>query len=173
MALLGREGHDVVSARDLSSERLPDDAQLLATVRSDRVFVTHNRADFKLLHDAWLTWPAAFGLALPSHPGILVLDSAPPATLAQVLTTFLAGLPPERLANSYPWACGPSPRMKMVGLTASNGRGRPTQAAGTVIFRRVSSGGIVMTGGVSQSLGPAGNRTSRSANPGRSRHDAV
>jgi hypothetical protein len=103
MALLGREGHDVVSARDLSSERLPDDAQLLATVRSDRVFVTHNRADFKLLHDAWLTWPAAFGLALPSHPGILVLDSAPPATLAQVLTTFLAGLPPERLANGIFW----------------------------------------------------------------------
>ena len=74
LARLLRTNHDVVSARDLRLTRLTDDAQLLAAVRDDRLLVTHNRGDFALLHDAWLTWPPAFGLALPPHSGILVLD---------------------------------------------------------------------------------------------------
>jgi len=80
--LLVVDGHDVVTARDLSGERLPDDAQLLLAVRSKRTFVTHNRADFKMLHDAWVTWPAACGMSLPRHPGILVMDTASPERLA-------------------------------------------------------------------------------------------
>jgi hypothetical protein len=100
---LERGGHDVTAARDISYERMPDDAQLLSAVRSSRVLITHNRADFKMLHDAWLTWPAAFGMALPPHPGILILDQAPSTTLTQVLADFLNLTPPEDLANAIFW----------------------------------------------------------------------
>lgn len=89
--------------RDIRASRQTDDAQLLASARSDRVFITHNRRDFRLLHDAWLTWPAAFGVVLPPHPGILVLDDAPYDDLARVLVAFLVGTPPERLASEIFW----------------------------------------------------------------------
>jgi hypothetical protein len=56
-----------------------------------------------MLHDAWLTWPAAFGMALPPHPGILLLDSASPATLAQEVVAFLDVMPAERLVNAIFW----------------------------------------------------------------------
>jgi len=95
-------GHDVISTRDVGHER-SDDALLLYSVQAGRVFVTHNRLDFRMLHDAWLTWPAAFGQALPPHPGILVLDTAPPAALARVLSAFLGATPPERLVNAIFW----------------------------------------------------------------------
>jgi uncharacterized protein DUF5615 len=103
LARLLRTNHDVVSARDLGLTRLTDDAQLLAAVRDDRLLVSHNRGDFALLHDAWLTWPAAFGLALPPHPGLLVLDPAPHEALSDVLDAFLAATPPARLANETFW----------------------------------------------------------------------
>jgi hypothetical protein len=102
-APLNRDGHDVIAVRDVSGERLPDDALMLTTVRLNRIFVTHNRKDFKMLNDAWLTWPAAFGMVLPAHPGILALDTAPPQTLARVLAEFLATTPPERLRNVILW----------------------------------------------------------------------
>ena len=96
-------GHDVVTARDLGLTWLTDDAQLLSAVRVGRVLVTHNRRDFTLLHDAWLSWPAAFGLALPPHPGILVLDPAPRELLSAVLGAVLAAIPPTGLANGLFW----------------------------------------------------------------------
>ena len=97
-------GHDVLVTRDVGRERLPDDAQLLASVREGRIFITHNRTDFRMLHDAWLTWPAAFGMALPPHPGILVLDTGlPPSSLAQVLVDFLVRIPVGNLANALLW----------------------------------------------------------------------
>ena len=98
--LLNWDEHDVVTVRDISDERLSDDALILVTVRLGRVFVTHNRTDFKMLHDAWVTWPAAFGLALPPHPGILTLDIMPYQVLARAITGFLDEVPPERLANA-------------------------------------------------------------------------
>jgi hypothetical protein len=38
----------------------------------------------------------------PHHPGILVLDAAPPETLARVLTAFL-GDAPQRSADAIFW----------------------------------------------------------------------
>ena len=96
-------GHEVSVARDLGLTRMTDDAQLLSAVRASRVLVTHDRGDFTLLHDAWLTWPTAFGLALPPHPGILLLDPAPHGALSGVLDAFLAPTPPAALANGIFW----------------------------------------------------------------------
>ena len=67
------------------------------------MLVTHDRHDFRMLHDAWVAWPAAFGVALPPHPGILVLDSALPETLARVLAAFLSDATTEALANGIFW----------------------------------------------------------------------
>ena len=96
-------GHDVATTRVTGEARASDDVLLLASVRANRLFITHNRADFRLLHDAWTTWPAAFGLKLPPHPGILVLDTSPPVTLAIVITEFLDAVSPERLGNAMFW----------------------------------------------------------------------
>lgn len=101
--LLEREGHDVAVTRDVGGDQATDDALLLATTQLGRIFITHNRKDFKLLHDAWITWPAAFGMALPPHPGILLLNQGPPETLARVLVRFLDVIPPERIANGIFW----------------------------------------------------------------------
>lgn len=103
VAPLGRAGHDVMTSRAFSAERLPDDAQLLAAVRMGRVLVTHNRADFRMLHDAWVTWPAAFGLAPPPHPGILILDSGPPSVLAAEVAAFLEASSAADLGNALFW----------------------------------------------------------------------
>jgi hypothetical protein len=96
-------GHDVRTARELGFTRLTDDALLLATVRAGRMLATHNRRDFMLLHDAWVTWPAAFGLALPSHPGILVLQDAPPRALSSTLESFLDTTPAGEIPNNLFW----------------------------------------------------------------------
>ena len=102
-ALLKLKDHDVIASRDINSERLPDDVLLLTTVRYGRIFITHNRIDFRMLHDAWVTWPAAFGLALPPHPGILVLDAAPPEMLARVIADFLDQARPGVLPDAIFW----------------------------------------------------------------------
>ena len=101
--LLDADGHDVIASRDINTERLSDDVLLLTTVRLSRIFVTHNRTDFRMLHDAWVTWPVAFGPALPPHPGILVLDSAAPEMLASVIANFLDEAHPEDLPNTVFW----------------------------------------------------------------------
>ena len=56
-----------------------------------------------MLHDAWVTWPAAFGMALPQHSGILVMDSASPGTLASVIANFLDTAHPVDLPNAIFW----------------------------------------------------------------------
>jgi hypothetical protein len=101
--LLGRAGHDVLATREPGGERWTDDALILFAVQQRRVFLTHNRSDFRLLHDAWVTWSAAFGMALPPHPGILVLDQVAPEILAPVVTAFLVMTPSERLASAIFW----------------------------------------------------------------------
>ena len=101
--LLERAGHDVAITREVGGDRATDDALLLVATQSGRIFITHNRNDFRLLHDAWLNWPAAFGMVFPPHPGILILDQGSPETLARVLTHFLDVMPPERIANGIFW----------------------------------------------------------------------
>ena len=44
--------------------------------------------------------PRPVGLELPTHPGILILDQAPPETLARVLAGFLGATAPEQLRNA-------------------------------------------------------------------------
>ncbi|MGH2449075.1 MAG: DUF5615 family PIN-like protein [Chloroflexota bacterium] len=66
--LLRAAGHEVTTTRGLGVTAATDDAQLLIAARNGWTLVTSNRRDFRLLHDAWRTWPPAFGLALPPAP---------------------------------------------------------------------------------------------------------
>ena len=82
--LLRAAGHDVATARDLGLVSAPDDKVLLTAAEQGRILLTHNSADFLLLHRAWLRWPAAWGLQpVPRHAGILAV--------------------PQLAANLYPW----------------------------------------------------------------------
>jgi hypothetical protein len=101
--LLRSAGHTVVAARDLGLAAATDDAQFVAAVHPGRILVTHNRRDFTLLHDAWRTWPAAFGLALPPHPGILALDHGPPSPLLGVIDELLVATSPASRLNEMFW----------------------------------------------------------------------
>jgi hypothetical protein len=104
--ILRDAGHSVAAARDLGLAAATDDTQLLVAAQSGRILVTHNRKDFMLLHDAWRTWPRAFGLALPAHPGILALDQAPPTVLSRAIEELLVPAPPESFACFNEMFCG-------------------------------------------------------------------
>jgi hypothetical protein len=56
-----------------------------------------------LLHDAWRRWPGAFGLVLPAHPGILVVDQLDDRAVADAVIRFLAADPPASLPNALYW----------------------------------------------------------------------
>jgi len=61
----GRRGFDVLSARDAGQLHLDDDEQLAFAVSEGRVLVTHNRHDFELRHQRYLS-------AGQSHCGIII-----------------------------------------------------------------------------------------------------
>jgi predicted nuclease of predicted toxin-antitoxin system len=96
-------GHDVVTTRDLGAARRSDDAQLLFATQDSRTLVTLDRRDFTMLHETWLSWAPSFGVSLPPHPGILVLDPRPPEELSRILASFLAAVASEPLANELFW----------------------------------------------------------------------
>jgi hypothetical protein len=96
-------GHDVVAVRDIGLTRATDEAQLLEAVRQGRILVTHNRTDFTLLHDAWMTWPSGLGVGFPVHPGILVVDTAPSDVLSTVVEELIRHMPPAESENGLFW----------------------------------------------------------------------
>ncbi|MCC7103946.1 MAG: DUF5615 family PIN-like protein [Chloroflexi bacterium] len=101
--MLSDAGHDVTTARDLRLQAAADDLHLLTAVQSNRTLVSHNRRDVVLLHDAWLRWPRAFGLALPPHSGVLVLDQTMPAGLFEAIENLLGTVSGQRRANELFW----------------------------------------------------------------------
>jgi Domain of unknown function (DUF5615) len=70
---LRSRGHVVTSTYAEGRSAAPDPLLLLEAAERNWTFVTHNRKDYRLLHDAWLRWEHAWGVRQP-HAGILVLD---------------------------------------------------------------------------------------------------
>jgi predicted nuclease of predicted toxin-antitoxin system len=68
--LLRVQGHTATTTRDEGRLGNPDPAQILFAADSAMIFVTHNRADFARLHEAWLTWARGWDVAR-SHAGII------------------------------------------------------------------------------------------------------
>lgn len=66
-------GHNVRHTRDLGMERAQDFRQLLFAAHQNRIFVSHNLRDYRLLHGAWRHWTAAWDRS-DQHAGVLLLD---------------------------------------------------------------------------------------------------
>jgi hypothetical protein len=100
-SLLRAAGHDVVDAREQSLARAPDADVLLAAALANRIVITHDLEDYRLLNRAWRRWPVAWGVVPPpAHAGILVLPQPPrvtPVDMARAVETALADVRP--LAN--------------------------------------------------------------------------
>lgn len=72
-------GHSVVTAKGLNLTRASDAQHLLEATTLKRYLVTHNGRDFRLLHHAWILWPAAWAVDPPRHATVLVLHQQPAA----------------------------------------------------------------------------------------------
>lgn len=81
-------GHSVVTAREQGLHQAGDEENLLFATRTDRIVVTHDVADFMMLHRAWLLWSSEWGVN-PSHPGILVVYQSIRPVMAQEVDQFL------------------------------------------------------------------------------------
>jgi len=73
-------GYTVTDTHDERREGIRDPRQLLFAAERNLTVITHNRRDFLLLHDAWLTWTHEWQVNR-RHSGILVLDQLPPSDL--------------------------------------------------------------------------------------------
>lgn len=91
---LGRElralDHSATTARDLGQERATDGEQLLTAATRSWILVSHNKKDFRLLHNAWLTWRGAWSVRM-EHAGVLVIPYAPAEQSAQRVHEFTLG----------------------------------------------------------------------------------
>jgi hypothetical protein len=73
---LRREHHDVLTTNEAGLLDADDDLHLLVAAKAGRILLTHNGADFQLLHRAWHRWARAWQVQ-PVHGGILVIPQAP------------------------------------------------------------------------------------------------
>ncbi len=70
--LLRERGDHVTSTHTRGEMRAGDEQQLLTALDLQASLLTHNYADFVLLHRAWQLWTARWKIAEP-HPAIVVL----------------------------------------------------------------------------------------------------
>lgn len=110
---LPARGHSVRHARDEGQAHAGDEAILLYTARRGWVLVTHNRADFRLLHAAWQCWRAAWRMT-EQHAGILIIEQRPTDELAPALEHVLKAAPPLT-GTLYEWTRTNGCRQQLVG----------------------------------------------------------
>ena len=87
------EGIDTTTVNLLGHKGQSDAFQLLRAAELGRVVVTHNVAEFDLLHEAWLAWSDAWQAQRQSnHAGILVMHpskSITPVDLGYAILVIL------------------------------------------------------------------------------------
>ena len=108
-SLLRSLGEDADSAKELDRLGLSDVQVVLRCVENGQTLVTHNSGDFRLLHEAWVTWRRRWTSEvervtgspayLSRHAGILIILHLPSHDLARVLEEFAkaAGAMDDRL----------------------------------------------------------------------------
>jgi hypothetical protein len=85
---LFRAGHAATHTRTLGLQTAHDGLQLLTATERQSILVTHNAADFRLLHRTWQCWTAAWGLP-HQHAGICILPQGPPRVLVEHLLVLV------------------------------------------------------------------------------------
>lgn len=96
-------GDDTLDARGVLEHATKDHQHLAMATRLGRVLVTHNAADYILLHLAWREWFDEFGQPpAPEHAGILLLPQPPElgaTEIADLIHAFIAGQTMAALRN--------------------------------------------------------------------------
>jgi len=82
-------GKAITSTKELGLDAAMDGMQLLTAARHGWLLITHDQTHYKVLHDAWFRWGAAWGVP-QSHGGIVVLPHGSPSFVEQLLVAFLA-----------------------------------------------------------------------------------
>lgn len=92
-ANLVSRGFDVLTVRDAGRLRLADERQLAFAVSERRAMVTHNRADFELLHEQYLS-------AQAPHWGIIIAKRRPQDDIVvRKLLSLLDAVSGEEMRN--------------------------------------------------------------------------
>jgi hypothetical protein len=105
---LNVRGHTAMTVGALGLAMARDNQLLLRAAQDHRIFITHNWKDFRLLHDAWREWSAAWGVT-GTHAGILVIPTRPvwdPPRAADEIDQFVTAIQnaSRSLANHlYRW----------------------------------------------------------------------
>lgn len=102
---LEQRGHLVATTTAERRIGAPDPHQLLYAAVRGWTIVTHNRHDFRLLHDAWLLWSRRWGVR-PHHSGILIVDQYERQTddeVANVITSLLEDPDTSLETALYDW----------------------------------------------------------------------
>lgn len=82
-----------------------DADQLLYAADQGWIMVTHNRRDFRALHEGWLAWSPRWREPRP-HAGILTLDQSNRLVAGDYASAFLALLATDALTlanRAYDW----------------------------------------------------------------------
>jgi predicted nuclease of predicted toxin-antitoxin system len=87
-------GHDAVSTTQVGQKGLSDPEQLLLSRQMDRILITFNSDDFRMLHTAWIVWSRAWNSVHSQHAGILVLRQEQPALRPKELAPVI-----DKIAN--------------------------------------------------------------------------
>ena len=90
--ILRARGFDAMTTRDAGQLGRSDAEQLSFAAESNRVLLTHNRADFERLHREWLQ-------AGRQHGGIIVARRRLPAELAATAGRLLTRLTVEQIKS--------------------------------------------------------------------------
>jgi hypothetical protein len=83
--LLRSYGHVVYATYDEGRSTATDGSELLYAADRGWIVLTHNRADFLMLHDAWHLWSHSWNVR-PEHAGIIVLEPVQSPLQAEIAT---------------------------------------------------------------------------------------
>ena len=88
-------GHVATTAEEERRLGASDSIQLLHAADRRWTLITHNRRDYRLLHDAWLLWTNAWNVDR-DQSGIIVIEqrlAQPASEITDVIHTFVRDLP--------------------------------------------------------------------------------
>ena len=97
---LEEAGHSALTAVEAGNLQAWDADELSFAVRRRRILITHNRRDYRALHEAWVRWRRG------PHHGILTLEQPlgyRAADYVRVILDFLATAPPSLDNRMYDW----------------------------------------------------------------------
>ncbi len=109
-AILAANGHPSITTVQAGNLHVWDAAQLLYAADNQRILVTHNRGDYRALHEGWVHWSSRWHTQQP-HGGILILGKGNQrltvADYAQAILAFLQMTPVSIENMTFDWFAPP------------------------------------------------------------------